>query len=304
MRAEISGNLLAHCGVSSDIVRLMCITGAVGRGAANVRDDVRTVQLLLNLNSPQSAVPLDLDGSCGDGTVAAIELFQKGVIGDKDPAGVVTVGGTTLTALRLGMGVALTEGKLQGICIHASPSLVAKYFAALLAGMQTGDIDTPLRQSHFLAQLAHESGEFRYTEELASGKRYEGRKDLGNTEPGDGVRFKGRGLIQVTGRANYTAFGKFVKQDFTTGDAMGRLATEVAFAVQVAVWFWGTRGLNLLADADNVEAITRKINGGLNGFDDRKAKLERAKFFLLPPHRNAPPGAVLHAMEAVSESVQ
>jgi putative chitinase len=293
---------MAHCGAGSAIVRLMCIANAVGRGAKNAREDVRTVQLLLNLNSPQVVGPIVVDGACGSGTIAAIEMFQSGVIGDKDPAGVVTVGGTTLMALRAGMGIALTEEKMRGICIHAAASLVSEYFASLLAGMQSVQINTPLRQSHFLAQLAHESGEFRYTEELASGQRYEGRKDLGNTQPGDGVRFKGRGLIQITGRANYTAFGQSIGQNFTVGNAMQRLATDVTLAVQVAVWFWDKHGLNLLADTDDVVTITKRINGGLNGIDDRRAKLERAKFFLLPPQSATAPGATLRAMEALSES--
>ena len=140
-------------------------------------------------------------------------------------------------------------------------------------------IDTPLRRAHFLAQIGHESGELRFTAEIASGEAYEGRRDLGNTEPGDGPRFKGRGLIQLTGRANYRAFGEALGMDFLTGDNPQRLATDPALAVEVACWFWRTRGLNTFADRDDAEGATRRINGGLNGLGDRLRQLTRARFF-------------------------
>ena len=280
----------------------MCIASGVGRGAKNLRDDVRTVQLLLNMNSPQVAGPLVADGFCGAGTVAAIEVFQHGVVGDRDEPGAVDASGTTLAALRAGIGSGLTQEKLEGICIHATAASVDKFFHPLMDGMKRAQINTPQRQAHFLAQVAHESAEFRYTEELASGEKYEGRKDLGNTELGDGSRFKGRGLIQITGRSNYEIFGRSVGRDFTAGDAMGLLASDTALAVQVALWFWTKKSLNDLADLDDVTAITKKINGGLNGFDDRKAKLERAKFFLLPPSEEA--GAFAPAIDAMTEMPQ
>ena len=146
--------------------------------------------------------------------------------------------------------------------------------------MPANGIDTPLRCMHFLAQIGHESAGFRYTEEIASGEAYEGRADLGNTQPGDGVRFKGRGLIQLTGRANYAAYGKAIGVDLVDTDAYETLATDPERAVDVACWFWSTHGLNALADADDIEAVTRRINGGLNGLDDRKAYLHRARFFV------------------------
>ena len=121
----------------------------------------------------------------------------------------------------------------------------------------------------------------RFSEEIASGAEYEGRVDLGNTQPGDGVRFKGRGLIQLTGRANYTKYGKARHRDFTTGDNPKLIATRPALAVDVACWFWKQHKLNALADRDDVTAVTQVINGGLNGLADREAKLARAKFFLV-----------------------
>ena len=123
-----------------------------------------------------------------------------------------------------------------------------------------------------------------YNEEVASGQAYEGRADLGNTETGDGKRFKGRGLIQLTGRANYQAYGEYKGQDFTTEDNMKRVATDPNLATDVAGWFWTeSKSLNQLADIDDVNSITYKINGGYNGLAERKAHLARAKFFLRTP---------------------
>ena len=135
-------------------------------------------------------------------------------------------------------------------------------------------IDTPLRMAHWLAQVAHESGEFLFTKELASGKAYEGRKDLGNTQKGDGVKYKGRGLIQITGRANYAAYSKYCGYDVV---AKPELLEQPVGAVKSAMWYWQTRGLNALADKDDVLTITKRINGGTNGLASRKAYLARAK---------------------------
>jgi len=147
--------------------------------------------------------------------------------------------------------------------------------------MLESGISTPLRMAHFLAQLAHESGELRYAEEIASGDAYEGRADLGNSEPGDGRRFKGRGLIQLTGRSNYEAYGKTRGKDYTVSNKTDLLANDPFIAVDVSCWYWVENDLNSLADRDDIRAVTQAINGGYNGLEDRKAKLERAKFFLM-----------------------
>ena len=128
-------------------------------------------------------------------------------------------------------------------------------------------IDTSLRVSAFLAQIGHESGRMRYVEEIASGKKYEGRKDLGNTQKGDGMRFKGRGLIQITGRANYTELSNDVGVDFVS---QPMLLSMPEYAVLSACWFWKKRGLNRLADKGEFREITRRINGGYNGLEDRE----------------------------------
>ena len=150
-------------------------------------------------------------------------------------------------------------------------SRLALYGPALLAAMEEAQINTPLRAAHFLAQVGHESGDLRYTEEIASGAAYEGRKDLGNVEPGDGMHFKGRGFIQLTGRANYKAYGDAIGRDLLSDP--GAVATEQALCVGVAIWFWTRRKLNALADADDVTTITKRINGGLNGIKDRMQRL-------------------------------
>ena len=156
------------------------------------------------------------------------------------------------------------------------------WLAHIEAAMKEFDINTPKRQAAFLAQIGHESGGLQYAREIwgptPAQARYEGRADLGNTEPGDGVRFKGRGLIQTTGRANYRA----------TGDALGvnliarpELLADSTLASRSAAWFWKEHGLNELADAGDFMRITRRINGGLNGFDDRLARFEAAKAVLV-----------------------
>lgn len=138
-------------------------------------------------------------------------------------------------------------------------------------------INTPLRICHFIAQVAHESDCFNAMEEYASGEDYEGRDDLGNTQPGDGVRFKGRGLMQLTGRSNYAEFSKAMNQDFI---AQPQLVGQIPFAIWVAGWYWDTRKLNEYADRDDLEGVTLRVNGGYNGLEDRRDYLQKAKSVL------------------------
>ena len=141
-----------------------------------------------------------------------------------------------------------------------------------------GVLDTGLRLAHFMGQCAHESGGFRYMEEIASGAAYEGRVSLGNTQPGDGKRYKGRGPIQLTGRANYRAFGREVGIDF---EAHPEIVALPSIGLMAAVRYWNSRGLNAKADADDILGITRAINGGLNGLDDREARTAKVKGLIL-----------------------
>ena len=199
----------------------MCITRSVGRGGVNGVHDAKTIQILVNLNIYQlsSLAPLAESGVCGASTIAAIEVFQSKVRNMARPDGKADPNGGTLAALRAGLLPGLTEKKLQGIYIHATSGKIMRYFPGLVAKMNENAINTPLRRVHFLAQIGHESAELTYSEEIASGRAYEGRRDLGNTQLGDGVRFKGRGLIQVTGRANYGEYGRARGRDFTSGTA-------------------------------------------------------------------------------------
>lgn len=146
--------------------------------------------------------------------------------------------------------------------------------------MDLFEINTPIRQAAFLAQIAHESGSFRYVKEIATGAAYEGRKDLGNVQPGDGVRYKGRGLIQITGRANYRAcsIAMYGDPDILLGHP--EMIETVVGAAHSAAWWWSAHGLNEFADAGRFERITRVINGGLNGYAERTAFYERAKLVL------------------------
>ena len=137
-------------------------------------------------------------------------------------------------------------------------------------------VTTPLRMAHFLAQAAHETAGFTRLTEIASGQAYEGNRILGNTQPGDGPRFRGRGLLQLTGRANYQSYAR---SPFCNGDLMQNPEWLASFpgAVKSALWFWWSRSLNAMADADLLTAITRRINGGTNGLAQRRAYLIRTK---------------------------
>ncbi|MDF9756134.1 glycoside hydrolase family 19 protein [Pseudomonas hunanensis] len=259
----------------------MCITNTVGTGGSNAPADVRSLQLLLNLNSGQRgfSCALGTDGLWGAGTRSALESFQQ-IIGS--PAGKPVVpGDTTLAALRVGLPGGFGVAKLWLALINASSARITAFHQPLLEVLTRYRIDTPLRIAHFLAQIAHESGCLRYTEELASGSAYEGRKDLGNLQPGDGPRFKGRGLIQLTGRANYRQYGQYCTRDFENKDDPALVSSEPALAVDVAGWFWANRKLNDWADKDDLREVTRRVNGGFNGLDDRAAYLARAKWLLL-----------------------
>ena len=180
-----------------------------------------------------------------------------------------------MNALVASMDDSFLEEKLAAVMIGGSSELIRKYFRPLEQTMEARGITTALRRAHFLGQLAHESGSLRFSEEIASGEAYEGRLDLGNTQPGDGKRFKGRGLIQLTGRANYTRYSEATGFDYLSQPQL--LAKDPSAAADVAGWFWNEHGLNARADADDVTTISKTINGGYNGLDDRVAALRRAR---------------------------
>ncbi len=173
-----------------------------------------------------------------------------------------------------GDGRGVTAAQLRQIMPSLSQAKAEEYLPHINRAMQEAGINTKQRQSMFLAQLAHESGGLRYMEEIASGAAYEGRRDLGNTQPGDGRRFKGRGPIQLTGRANYRAAGRALGLDLENNP---QLAARPEVGFRVAAWFWQSRGLNQHADAGNFREVTRRINGGYNGLADREAYYRRAQ---------------------------
>ena len=161
----------------------------------------------------------------------------------------------------------------------AAPSIAGELAMSANVHFRTyGILDTGLRLAHFMGQCAHESGGFRYMEEIASGAAYEGRVSLGNTQPGDGKRYKGRGPIQLTGRANYRSFGREVGIDF---ESHPEAVAFPSIGLMAAVRYWNSRNLNAKADADDLMGITKAINGGTNGLEDRKAKTAKAKGLIL-----------------------
>lgn len=167
------------------------------------------------------------------------------------------------------------------------PSAIAAREAPLAeAAMREGHITTQLRAEHFIAQVLHESVGLRFFEEIASGALYEGRcRDLGNCHPGDGVRYKGRGPIQLTGRANYRRAGAALGLPLEDQPA---LAARHDVGWRVAVWYWTTHNINALADRDDVLAVTKAINGGTNGLASRKAILARVREVDCKPRPEGP----------------
>ncbi|KAG2382664.1 hypothetical protein C9374_005244 [Naegleria lovaniensis] len=174
-------------------------------------------------------------------------------------------------------GSSISVEQLRACMPGLSSAKANQYINYLNDALRTGSINTCCRKSAFLAQLAHESGDLNWWVEFASGAAYEGRKDLGNIYPGDGVRYKGRGPIQITGRANYRAAGQAIGVDLENNPTR---ASDVDVGFRTAVWFWNSRSLNQYADKcdqANFDVITRRINGGYNGKADRDAKWRRAR---------------------------
>lgn len=168
----------------------------------------------------------------------------------------------------------LTRQMIKQIAPNSKEEIIGPLVVYLNLHMPKYEVNNYLRVCHFLAQAAHEAASFRTLEEYASGAAYEGRKDLGNVKAGDGVRYKGRGIFQLTGRANYRTIGAKIGMDLENNP---ELAESPEVSVLTALEYWKSRDLNRFADRDDVESITRRINGGLNGFEDRKRYLSKAK---------------------------
>jgi putative chitinase len=159
-------------------------------------------------------------------------------------------------------------------------SIIEQFSDMLPPLLDRFEVDTPLRIAHLLAQTAHESDLFLTTEEYASGAAYEGRVNLGNTQPGDGRRFKGRGPIQLTGRANYVRYTAWMRgfisdcPDFVTNQELVETFPWAGWAV---FYFWSEHNLNAYADRDDLVGVTKVINGGTNGLAHRAELLTKAK---------------------------
>jgi putative chitinase len=163
----------------------------------------------------------------------------------------------------------LTVDQLIGIA-PSTKSKAGQFVPLINATFAEFGINTKARKKAFVAQVLHESGRLIYLKEIASGAKYEGRKDLGNTQPGDGIKYKGRGLIQITGRANYTKAASALGIDCVNNPS---LLEQPENAVRVSGWFWKTNGCNEIADTGDFVKLTKRINGGTNGLSDRQSLL-------------------------------
>lgn len=160
----------------------------------------------------------------------------------------------------------ITVAQLRAAMPFASIDRVTTFVQPLSDAMDEFGITTQTRQAAFLAQVCHESGSLHYVREIADGLAYEGRVDLGNTHPGDGPLFRGRGLIQVTGRANYGACGIALGLDLL---AHPEMLEQAGPAARSAGWFWQHKSLSGVADAGKFGTLCKLVNGGYNGLDDR-----------------------------------
>jgi len=219
-------------------------------------EDVKKLQEKLGINAGKNA------GIFGPKTEAAVKAWQKangllddGIVGDL----------TWEKLFATFIAIPTSDFKLDKLKGHIADSVIAQ----IPDTAEKFGITNTLRLVHFLAQCAHESGNFKWVVEFASGAAYEGRKDLGNTQSGDGIRFKGRGYIQLTGRANYTQFSKFCGEDCVANPDL--VANK--YPMMSAAYFFNVNKLWTICDrgADDatVVAVTKRVNGGTNGLEDR-----------------------------------
>ena len=219
----------------------------------------------------QTKLGLTADGSFGPATEAKVKEWQSangltadGIVGDGTWSKMFPIVITDTPNLKLDK----LKGSLPDSVIAQIPDTAAKF-----------NITTNLRLAHFLSQCSHESGNFKWIVEFASGAAYEGRKDLGNTQPGDGIRFKGRGYIQLTGRANYGKFSTFCGEDCVANPDL--VANK--FPMMSAAYFFNANKLWSICDKGSDEAtvlaVTKRVNGGTNGLADRQSKF--TKFWAL-----------------------
>ncbi len=164
-----------------------------------------------------------------------------------------------------------TVAQCQAWRKNVRPEVVQALFEAVPDMAAHGISGLP--RQYFIGQLLHESMGFTRLVEVGSGEAYEGRTSLGNTEPGDGKRYKGRGLIQLTGRYNYRKYGRLIDEDLEDNP---QLAADPDIAVAVAISFWLNSGAQQAAINADFRRVTYLINGGYNHWEDRLVWLQRA----------------------------
>ncbi len=242
---------------------------------------------------------LGTDGIVGSGTWGAIEKALKASSATPPETQAEIPQNAQVEQL-------VTKDTLAKIMPKANATDIDRYLKAIRTGLERYQINTPLRVAHFIAQIAHESGSFRYSSEnlnysatalrsvfgkyfktedeanqyarkpeKIANRVYGGRMGNGDETTGEGWKFRGRGLIQLTGKENYQKCAKAIGKEIDKDP--DKLASDPEAAVLAAGWFWDSRKLNNYADNDDVMTITRRINGGTHGLDDRKAYLARAK---------------------------
>ena len=223
----------------------------------------------------QEKLGLEADGAFGPGTENAVKEWQSkngltadGIVGDASWSKLFGEVKPELTFAPGTLKLENLKGHIPDSVLAQIPDTAAKF-----------NITSNLRLAHFLAQCAHESGNFKWVVEFASGKAYEGRKDLGNIEVGDGVKFKGRGYIQLTGRANYAKFSKFCNEDCVSNPDL----VSTKFPMMSAAYFFDSTKLWSVCDLgstdDDVKKVTKRVNGGTNGLDSRLENFH--KFWIL-----------------------
>jgi len=258
------------------------------KGIDNNREDVISLQTLLN----QKGFVCTIDGVFGDDTekrVCAVQksfsLIPNGIANDifmsilrrsMTPERTVTVQvnlqpkvSTTSIVVPVGANGPLTFDMIKKTMIYAQDVNINKFLGPLNDTLTRYQITTPIRIACFLAQIAHESSCLQFVRELADGSAYDKQplaRDLGNTQPGDGPKYKGRGLIQVTGKYNYEQLSKDLGGDFLTHP---ELLEQPKLAALTAGWYWNKRNLNQYCDSGDFRMLTLKINGGFNGWDSR-----------------------------------
>jgi predicted chitinase len=243
---------------------------AAGDAARVLRDQSGTVSLGQTVHPLQAVAMASAPGAAAPAP-AGLERFSSDFAAPRPAAPAPAAPAPASPAL----AVTITAAELERIVPTMSHAKAEAYAGPINQAMQQYGINTKAREAAFLGQIAEETDGFNTLTEYASGAEYNGRcKDLGNCSPGDGQRYKGRGAIQLTGKANYERAGKAFGLDLVNHP---ELAAQPDVAFKIAGWYWDNHGLNALADKGDFRDITTRINGGQNGEATRVLYWTRAK---------------------------